>query len=90
MNWYRKQLDKIADSCISNKASDIKNLSDILESDFQVHLSCKEAEDMLNKIASQNVTPNADLDSIISDLDLSLDSQDKSKLQKILVRYSKF
>jgi hypothetical protein len=87
MNWYKKQLDKIADSCISNKTSDIKNLSDILESDFQVHLSRKETRNMLNKIANQK--DKSFVDEIIIDLSPNIDGQNMSKLRDILTRYSK-
>jgi len=87
MNWYKKQLDKIADSCISNKTSDIKNLSDILESDFQVHLSRKETRNMLNKIANQK--DKSFVDEIIIDLSPNIDGQNMSRLRDILTRYSK-
>lgn len=88
MNWYKKQLDKIADSCISNKTRDIKNLSDILESDFNIQLSRKEAGILLNKVAS-NKKELSFMDDIILELDSSLTYQESSRLKEILQRYSK-
>jgi|TARA_Y100000310_G_scaffold87886_1_gene84790 hypothetical protein len=87
MNWYKKQLDKIADSCISNKTSDIRNLSEILKSDFQVHLSRKETKNILDKIANQEHTSY--VDEIIMDLSPNIDSQNLSRLKDVLTKYSK-
>ena len=88
MNWYKKQLDKIADSCISNKTSDIKNLSDILESDFNIQLSRKETGRLLSKVASSKKELSF-IDDIILELDSNLTCQENSRLKEILQRYSK-
>ena len=88
MNWYKKQLDKIADSCISNKTSDIKNLSDILESDFNIQLSRKETGSLLSKVANSKKGLSF-IDDIILELDSKLTCQEHSRLKEILQRYSK-
>jgi len=87
MNWYKKQLDKIADSCISNKTSDIKNLSDILESDFNIQLSRKETGRLLSKVSSSK-KESSFIDDIILELDSNLTCQENSRLKEILQRYS--
>ncbi|MAG37997.1 hypothetical protein CMI45_01250 [Candidatus Pacearchaeota archaeon] len=89
MNWYKKQLIKIADSCISNRSYDINTLSDMLHSDFNIHMSKKKIENTLEKIAANDKknSPN-EIDEIVSDMSSSLSSRDTLRLKDILLRYS--
>ena len=88
MNWYKKQLIKIADSCMSNKIDDIRLLSDMLHSDFNICISNNEIKNVLEKIAGQNKKNSSPMDEVISDFASNLTDQDKIKLKDILVRYS--
>jgi hypothetical protein len=88
MNWYKKQLMKIAESCISNKSDDINLLSEMLSSEFNIHLSKSNIENALNKIAQQNKKNSSVVDDVMFSMSSSLADKDKMKLRDILIRYS--
>tara|TARA_Y100000034_G_C6714561_1_gene315780 strand:+ start:271 stop:543 length:273 start_codon:yes stop_codon:yes gene_type:complete len=89
MNWYKKQLDKIANSCISNKTSDIKNLSNILETDFSISLSHNKTKKMIEKFANENQINDSFLNNMIEDFELKIKQNEVQRLKDILIRYSK-
>jgi len=88
MNWYKKQLMKIAESCISNKSDDINLLSEMLSSEFNIHLSKSNIENALNKIAQQGKKNSFVIDDVMLSMSSSLADKDKMKLRDILIRYS--
>jgi len=88
MNWYKKQLIKIAESCISNKSNDMNLLSEMLSSEFNIHLSRSNIEDALNKIAQPNKKSSSTVDDLILTMSSDLTDQDTIRLRDILIRYS--
>tara|TARA_Y100000034_G_C6704647_1_gene310948 strand:- start:15 stop:284 length:270 start_codon:yes stop_codon:yes gene_type:complete len=87
MNWYKKQLMRIADSCILNNEEDIKILTEMLNSDFNIKVSKKEIKKVLQKI-SENKKNAQTTNDILLKLSRKLSDQDALKLKDLLVRYS--
>ncbi|MAG27481.1 hypothetical protein CMI47_18260 [Candidatus Pacearchaeota archaeon] len=81
MNWYKKQLDKIANSCLSNTSDDLFRLSEILENDFNIFLSKNEIKDVLTKSAFS-------AEDAALKISQELSGNDRTKLIALLNRYS--
>ena len=88
MNWYKKQLMNIAESCISNKSDDINLLSDLLSSEFNIHLSKSGIKNALKKVAQQSKKNSSAVDDVMFSMSSTLTDKDKMKLRDILTRYS--
>ncbi len=74
---------------MSNRSYNVNTLSEMLHSDFDIHMSKKKIENTLEKIAANDKkNSHNEIDAIISDISSNLSSRDTLRLKDILLRYS--